>query len=272
MRRFAFTAAAVLLLLSSCVSSGDLRRLEDRVIDLHDEIQALKREAGSKEEVERLNTELAQRTQSILRSSAEVSAKVDALADRVENTQGSVEQTNYRIDRLVQQITQNEREIAILRAAIRSGEAGDVSLPSIQEEVVVGQPSRLPDDPIQVYQSAYRDFQRGNYELAIEGFAEFIEANPDSDLADNAAYWIGESFYSQRKFKEAIAQFDEVVSRYPRSDRIAAALLKKGLAYIELGQRAQGVVQLQYVVHEHPTTQEASLARERLRAMGIDTR
>jgi tol-pal system protein YbgF len=262
----------MLLLLPSCVSSSDMRRLEERVIDLHDEIQALKRDAGSKEEVERLNTELAQRTQSILRSSAEVSAKVDALADRIENTQGSVEQTNYRIDRLVQQITQNEREIAILRSAIRGGAAGDVSLPSIQEEVVVGQPARVPDDPIQIYQSAYRDFQRGNYDLAIEGFTEFIEANPDSDLADNAAYWIGESYFSQRKFKEAIQQFDEVVSRYPRSDRIAAALLKKGLAYIELGQRAQGVVQLQYVVHEHPTTQEASLARERLRAMGIDTR
>lgn len=273
MKRFAFTVAAVLLLLPSCVSSSDMRRLEERVIDLQDEIQALKREAGSKEEVERLNTELAQRTQSILRSSAEVSAKVDALADRIDNTQGSVEQTNYRIDRLVQQITQNEREIAILRSAIRGGAAGDVSLPSIQEEVVVGQPGvPPPDDPIQIYQSAYRDFQRGNYELAIEGFSEFIEANPDSDLADNAAYWIGESLYSQRKFREAIEQFDEVVSRYPRSDRIAAALLKKGLAYIELGQRAQGVVQLQYVVHEHPTTQEASLARERLRAMGIDTR
>jgi regulator of sirC expression with transglutaminase-like and TPR domain len=46
--------------------------------------------------------------------------------------------------------------------------------------------------------------------------------------------------------------------------------LKKGYAYVELGQRSQGIVQLQYVLHEHPRAQEASLAREKLKTLGID--
>ncbi len=265
-------ALAALLLLPSCVSSGDLERLEDRLIDLQDEVQALKRQASSKEEVERLNNELTEKTQSILRSSADVSVKLNAVEDRIENTQGSIEQTNYRIDRLVQQITQNEREIAMLKSALRSSQPPGTA-PQIQEQVIVGGGgSPAAEDPIQLYQSAYRDYQRGNWSLAIEGFEDFIRDNPSSDLADNASYSIQQSYYSQQKYREAIAQLDQVVSKYPGSDRVPAALLKKGLAYIELGQRAQGIVQLQYVVHEHPSSQEASLAREKLRSLGIDTR
>lgn len=271
-RSLPIIALAALLVLPSCVSSGDLERLEDRIIDLQDEVQALKRQASSKEEVERLNRELAEKTQSILRSNADVSVKVDAVEDRIENTQGSIEQTNYRIDRIVQQIAKNEREIEILKSMLRSGQAGGTE-PVIQEEVVVGGgQTPVPGDPIQLYQAAYRDYQRGNWELAIEGFNDFLDANPRSDLSDNAAYWIGESYYSQEKYREAIEQFDRVVSSYPNSDRVPVALLKKGLAYIELGQRAQGIVQLQYVVHEHPASPEAALAREKLRSLGIDTR
>ncbi len=272
MKRLVLTAVlATALLLPSCVSSGDVERLEDRIIDLQDEVQALKRQASSKEEVERLNNELAQKTQSILRSSADVSVKVDSIEDRIENTQGSIEQTNYRIDRIVQQIAQNEREIANLKAILRASQPPG-SEPPLQDQVVVGGRTPTSGDPIQLYQSAYRDYQRGNWDLAIEGFEDFLADNPRSDLADNAAYWIGESYYSQQKYREAITQLDKVVSNYPQSDRVPAALLKKGLAYIELGQRAQGIVQLQYVVHEHPASQEASLAREKLRALGIDTR
>ena len=121
-------------------------------------------------------------------------------------------------------------------------------------------------------QTAYRDYQRGNFDLAIAGFNDFLRQAPNSDLADNAAYWIGESLFSQKKYQDAIAQFDQVVTRYPQSDKVPGALLKKGYSYIALGERSQGIVQLQYVVHEHPSSQEASLARQRLRSLGVETR
>ena len=125
---------------------------------------------------------------------------------------------------------------------------------------------------METYQAALRDYQRGNYDLAIEGFREFVAANPRADLADNAAYWIGESLFSQKKYRDAIEQFDSVVNNYPKSDKVPGALLKKGYAYINVGEKAQGVVQLQYVLHEHPKSQEAALARQKLRQLGIETK
>ena len=125
---------------------------------------------------------------------------------------------------------------------------------------------------MQTYQAAYRDYQRGNFDLAIDGFRDFLSSSANSDLADNAAYWIGESLFSQKKYREAIGQFDAVVNKYPKSDKVPGALLKKGYAYINVGEKAQGVVQLQYVLHEHPKSQEASLARQKLKQLGIETK
>ena len=135
------------------------------------------------------------------------------------------------------------------------------------------QPSAAPsEDPMQTYQAAYRDYQQGHYDLAVAGFRDFAAKNPNSELSGNAAYWIGESLFSQKKYREAIQQFDSVVTKYPKSDKVAGALLKKGYAYIALNEKSQGIVQLQYVVHEHPTSPEAALARQKLKSLGVDSK
>ena len=63
-----------------------------------------------------------------------------------------------------------------------------------------------------------------------------------------------------------------MLTRYPRSDKVPSALLKKGYSHLELGERPQGVVQLQHVIRSYPTSDEANLARQRLREIGVDAR
>lgn len=268
-----FRTAAILaaaLATGACASTADLKQAQDQVAELQDELANVKRTAAGKEEVQNVNTRIAEQTEMLLKSNATLVAKVDEIDDRMQNTQGAIEQVGYRVDQLAQQLTQARSEIDELRRRVDALQPAD-GTPAVSE-VTVPAPVAPAVDPMQTYQSAYRDYQRGNFDLAIEGFRDFIQANAESDLADNAAYWIGESLFSQKKYREAIEQFDTVVNRYPRSDKVPAALLKKGYAYINLGERAQGVVQLQYVVHEHPRSQEASLARQRLQQLGIETR
>jgi tol-pal system protein YbgF len=264
-----------------CATSSDVQKLQSQINELQDQLSQVKRSASSKEEVQSVNQRIADQTQTLLKSNATLVAKVDSIEDKMNNTQGGIEQTNYRLDRMVQQLTQAQHDIDDLKSTAARTAMPPVSptgtngiptpgTPAITE-VTVPAPVGT-EDPMQTYQAAYRDYQRGNYDLAIAGFRDFITRNPNSDLADNAAYWIGESLFSQKKYREAIEQFDTVVTRYPQSDKVAGALLKKGYSYISLGERAQGVVQLQYVIHEHPNTQEAALARQRLKQLGIETR
>ena len=113
---------------------------------------------------------------------------------------------------------------------------------------------------------------RGNYDLAADGFAEYMRRWPDTELTDNALYWIGECYDAQEKPQEALDTFTKVLEDYPTSDKAAAAQLKKGLIYLKMGDQGQGVVNLQYVVYEHPGTREADLAREQLRSLGLTIR
>jgi tol-pal system protein YbgF len=274
MKKVLLTAS---LLFAGCVSSSDLQKLELQLNDLQDDISELKRQSSSKDDVQRLNTSLTSQVERAVKTTADTSVKVNDLDDKVQNVQGSIEQTNHRIDRIVQQVTRLERDVADLqntsmsRTPVTAVPGAATPDPGAGDNVTVT-PSSPSEDPLATYQSAYKDYQRGNYDLAIEGFRDFLTKNANSDLADNAAYWVGESLFSQKKYQPAIDQFNKVINSYPKSDKVPASLLKKGYAYIELGEKAQGVVQLQYVVHEHPRSQEASLARQKLKALGIESK
>ena len=277
--------ALLALATTACVTGSDIEKLQSQIADLQEQVAQMKRTSAGKEEVQSVNQRIAEQTQTLLKSNAALVAKVDQIDEKMNNTQGGIEQTNYRVDKLAQSLTQIQHDVDELKAAAARAAAQppmtEVTVPGsavnpaqpavITPAPVPPVPAPTPgEDPVQMYQSAYRDYQRGNYDLAIGGFKDFVARNPNSDLADNAAYWIAESLYSQKKYREAIAQFDSVVTKYPKSDKVAGALLKKGYAYIALGEKSQGIVQLQYVVHEHPTSPEAAVARQRLKALGVD--
>ena len=126
--------------------------------------------------------------------------------------------------------------------------------------------------PEELYRSAYEDYMRGNYDLAAQGFRDYMERWPNTELTDNALYWIGECSDAQGETEQALEFFTQVLEDYPTSDKAAAAQLKKGLLYLKMDDQAQGVVHLQYVVYEYPGTREADLARERLRSLGLTIR
>ena len=273
--RFALLGAVTLSSVA-CVSTSDVEKLQSQISDLQEQLVQVKRTSSSKEDVQNVNKTIADQTQMLLKSNATLVAKVGQIEDKMQNAQGSVEQTNNRLDQITQQLTQTQHDVdalktALAQAAAAAAQSNPAPLPASGSELTV--PSAAPsEDPMQVYQSAYRDYQRGNYDLAIAGFRDFAARNPNSELSGNATYWIGESLYSQKKFREAIQQFDSVVTRYPKSDKVAGALLKKGYGYIALGEKSQGIVQLQYVVHEHPTSAEAALARQKLKSLGVDSK
>jgi TolA-binding protein len=81
-------------------------------------------------------------------------------------------------------------------------------------------------------------------------------------------YWIGECKFSQGDSKAAVDAFDAMLAKYPKSDKAAAANLKKALAFLQLNQVGPGVEQLRYVVATYPGTDEARIAKDRLASLG----
>jgi tol-pal system protein YbgF len=114
---------------------------------------------------------------------------------------------------------------------------------------------------------AYNDYLKGNYDLAVESFKLYRQQFPDSPLADNALYWIGECYFSQRKFNEAIDVFNELILTYPQGDKAAAAYLKKGLSFVELGKKDEAVATFRLLMAKYPLQDEAKIAQDKIREL-----
>jgi tol-pal system protein YbgF len=121
--------------------------------------------------------------------------------------------------------------------------------------------------PQEAYSVAYNDYLKGNYDLAVDSFKLYRQQFPESPLADNALYWIGECRYSQRKYEEAIDAFDELIMAYPQGDKAAAAHLKKGLSFIELGRKPEALAALKLLVAKYPLEEESRIAQDKIREL-----
>jgi tol-pal system protein YbgF len=140
-------------------------------------------------------------------------------------------------------------------------------LPDTLEREVPPEETTPGADRLQVYNAAYMDMTRGNYDLAIAGFKEYLRLFPGSDLADDAQYNIGVCYYAKKEFGEALVAFENIVRDAPQGNQAASALYRLGLTYLELHNGAKAGEYLRRVVAEHPAAPEADLARERLKSI-----
>jgi tol-pal system protein YbgF len=137
-----------------------------------------------------------------------------------------------------------------------------------QQKPAAPNPPATTLSPQEVYNTAYSDYLKGNFDLALEGFKVYRDAFPDSPLADNALYWIGECLFSQKKFDPAIEEFNDLILNYSRSDKIAASYLKKGLAQAELGRKDEAMVTLKLLMGKYPMEEESRIAQEKIKELG----
>lgn len=114
------------------------------------------------------------------------------------------------------------------------------------------------------YERVLALFRDGDLEGARNGFAAFLAGYPNSDLAPNARYWLGESYYGSKEYKKAIDAYDKVELDYPRSEKVPAALLKKGYAYLALKDKKRASSVFKQVVTLYPRTPEAGKASDKL--------
>jgi len=118
------------------------------------------------------------------------------------------------------------------------------------------------------YQAAFELLKEQRYEPAANAFKQFLASYPDSQLADNAQYWLAESYYVTDQFEEALGHFAVVIDNFPRSRKVPDALLKIGYANYELQRWDEARAALSRVQREHPDTTAARLAEQRLNRMG----
>ena len=120
---------------------------------------------------------------------------------------------------------------------------------------------RGKQDKESVYASAYEFFKDGKYDRARELFQNFLKQYPDTEYSDNAQFWIAECYYFEKKYENAILEYDKVSKNYPDGDKVPYALLKQGITFLNLGDKVSARLILQRVIKDYPNTNQARTAK-----------
>lgn len=204
--------------------------------------------------------------------------KLTDLDSRTANIERVVQ--NQSLLSLAQRADQLQNEVSVLRGRIEVLENANDTLRKQQRDLYAdldkrigaGQgaapvggapPAAAPGDQA-AYNQAFDTLKGGKYADALVAFKQFLQAYPQSTLADNAQYWLGESYYVTRDFQSAAAAFQTLLDRWPASRKAPDALLKLGYTQAELQHTAQARATLAQVSTRYPGTDAANLAAARL--------
>jgi tol-pal system protein YbgF len=128
---------------------------------------------------------------------------------------------------------------------------------------------KVPQDLVgSSYDSAMRQLQGGDHDEAIQSFRNYLHENGSSPYADDAQFWIGESYFRKGQYHRAIIEFNQVSSNYGSGDRAPAALLRQAEAFRIVGDRVDARLSLQKVINRYPGTGEAAKASKMLSEIG----
>ena len=244
-------------------ASKETDRLQIQIASLQGQVaDVLRAVEDNQKELKRLTELLAQQNASLNKAVMDQRVQAESLQTAMREMQERLAELTER----AQAAARTPPQTAYTDPALPSptgAAAGPGSSPGANT-TAPAPPAGPPPAPRELYSQAYADFARGNYDLAIMGFTEYLKAYPGTDFSDNAQYWIGECLYGKLKYQEGIEAWNTLFRDYPSSDKLPDARVKKGMALEKLGRRSQALVEYRYVIDRFPNSSAARIARERI--------
>lgn len=247
------------LLVAPVLTSGnkDIERLYLQIAGLQTEVAQLQRTGDDTlKELRRLNEVLADQNAVVKRSVQDQQRQAEA-------SQLAIKDIGEAVASLRDRIQAAAMSSPALPPGLPPASPVPGSAPPVPGSATAPEATAGPADK-ELYTQAYADFARGNYDLAIQAFQEYIKRRPTDHLADNAQYWIGECLFGKRQYAESIAAWDELLRQYPGTDKIPDAHYKKAMAFERLGRQSQAKIEYRFVLEHFPNTEAGRKSREKI--------
>jgi tol-pal system protein YbgF len=240
-----------LFLLVGCVTTRDVAYLQGQVDDLQHKVEILRG---------RVTDEMQQNWVDFETSLAEMQQEIKIL-------RANIEEDRQLLDKIADDVAvlKQDYESKISPPDTKPGEVVAIPPPT---PVAPSFPEEEPQEDMEgAYQKAYGTFKAGDYAGALRLFEAFLRIYPKSEYADNAQYWIGESYYKQEDYERAILEYEKVLQQYPKGDKVPAALLKQGFSFLNLGDQVDAKLLFQKVIQEYPQSPQAEIAARKLKVL-----
>ncbi|TWI71781.1 tol-pal system protein YbgF [Desulfobotulus alkaliphilus] len=269
--------------LSGCATRHEVIDMDSRLRVMEEQRETrLRAESEVVARMGELEGRMEAQEQDLRSSFARMRSEMDHLRLAIQELQGSLEESTFRTRGVTEKRNLLAEELAFLKDSLMtlSGRmqhmADYVGFESSGEELerkkVVNEEKKvdIPDlspDLDALYKEAKQAFDNGLFEKARDGFHEILVHFPDSNLADNAQFWIGDIYYREKWYEKAILEYQKVIDNYPKGNKVASALLKQGFAFEKLGQKANARLILEELLRKYPGSSESLIAQRKLRQL-----
>ncbi len=263
-----------LMIMGGCATRRDVLTIDSRMseMELRDAEERRRREdfARNREATEQA---LRQQAASTRAQIDEVREEMRALSGRIEELEHALRQPrpagdgtdrprDEKLARLEEANTQSTQRLSRIEQHLKL-EPLAAPASRIKPE---GSSAKIASEA-DLYNKARQSFEQGNMGAARRGFEDFLSQYPVSDNADNAQFWIGETFYQEKSYEKAILEYQKVIEKYPRGNKVSSALLKQGLAFLSLKDRVNSRLIFEELVRKYPNTSEAKAASDKLKEL-----
>ena len=276
------TICSAAFLLSGCVAlQQDMVSLERRMETLEFRNRELQKQNEKLVRQLQNSGENRENSEKSLRSRyAGLNADMEAMRDELQLLNGRVEEIQYLANRKV-----SENEATGQKSQERldtiniSLEKIDQRLSNVEQYLNLGAkspgvsnqgaantaPPKSEVSAEQLYADARKAYDNRDMDKARQLFKNLIEAFPKSKNADNAQFWIGESYYHEKWYERAILEYQAVIEKYPNGNKVPAAMLKQGMALQQIGEKPSARLILEELIKKYPKTSEAEVAGRKLK-------
>jgi len=242
---------------------NDVDSIKTRLFSMDRDLAAVREE--SKSSVGAIEKDFKSDVSAVRKMSADIQATIDSTKSEMQVLNGKVDDAllagKKPADDLARYREDADKRIISLEDRILKQQNQLDSLSKKMAEMAMVKKEEAVSTPDSLYLKGLDSLKAGDVAAAREQFNRFLEQNPNHELAANAHYWIGETFYSEKNFEAAILSYQEVIKSYPGKDKVVAAMLKQAMSFNEIKDSKSARYVLKKLVEGFPKSEEAKKAK-----------
>lgn len=282
MKRPILFLISLVFLLTGCVAlQQDMIQLEDRVQAL--EVQNQELQKRMKTDLDTIGKNRQSSEQNLRTQVAQMNANMANLQEDVRLLTGRVEELEYsikrrasgddttgkkydeRLDEMSLSLSKLDQRLIQLEQYLNVDGRNAQPSAGAKPGDEAAAPAASDDSEKTLYEKARQAYDNGEMDKSRQLFQELIKKYPKSSNADNAQFWIGESYYREKWYERAILEYQTVIEKYPKGNKVPAAMLKQGLALLQIGEKSSARLILQELVDKYPDTSASKIAAKKLK-------
>jgi tol-pal system protein YbgF len=268
----------VMLLLVACLTGcasqsaldnvrNDIDSVKTRLFSIDRDLATVREE--SKGKVESIEKGFRADVAAVRKMSADIQASIDGTKGEMQALNGKLDDTFLSAKKPAEDLARyredaDKRIIALEERLLKQQVVLDSLAKKMAESGAVKK-EEAASTPDSLYLKGLDSLKTGEVVAAREQFTKFLEQNPKHELAANAHYWIGETYYSEKNYESAILSYQDVIKNYPGKEKVVAAMLKQAMAFNEIKDAKSAKFVLKKLVEGFPKSEEAKKAKELLK-------